>query len=76
MHLQMLLRNFHVFQLKVDWQVSSTEKEQLQREFVEIHKKLGDATIPFEIRGKSERRRDQIIKQYQTKFGKHISADI
>ena len=51
-------------------------KDALQREFLEIHKKLGDASLSFEIRGQKERRKDEIIKEYREKFGKHISAEL
>ena len=57
----------------LDWQMGPKDKDALQREFLEIHTKLGDASLPFEIRGKKEKRKDEIIKEYRQKFGKHIS---
>ena len=56
--------------------MSEKEKGDLQREFLELHTKLGDSSIKYEIRIKMEKRKEEITKEYFTKFGKHISADL
>jgi len=52
------------------------EKEALRKEFLEIHRKLGDATIPYVIRSEMEKRKEETIKEYFKKFGKHISTEV
>jgi hypothetical protein len=57
-------------------EISLSEKEKLQQNFIEIHQKLGDAALPYEIRSKFEKSKDDIIKDYFKKFGKHISSEL
>ena len=57
-------------------EINLSEKEKLQQKFVEIHQKLGDAALPYEIRSKFEKSKDDIIKDYFKKFGKHISSEL
>ena len=57
-------------------EVNLAEKEKLLQKFIEIHQKLGNATLPHEIRGKLEKSKEDIIKEYFKKFGKHISSEI
>jgi len=52
------------------------KKEALRKEFLEIHRKLGDATIPYVIRSEMEKRKEETIKEYFKKFGKHISTEV
>ncbi len=57
-------------------EINISEKEKLLQKFVEIHQKLGDAALPYEIRSKFEKSKDDIIKDYFKKFGKHISSEL
>ncbi len=57
-------------------EINLSEKEKLQQKFIEIHQKLGDAALPHEIRSKFEKSKDDIIKDYFKKFGKHISSEL
>ena len=57
-------------------EINLSEKEKLQQKFVVIHQKLGDAALPYEIRSKFEKSKDDIIKDYFKKFGKHISSEL
>ncbi len=57
-------------------EINISEKEKLQQNFIEIHQKLGDAALPHEIRSKLEKSKDDIIKEYFKKFGKHISSEL
>ncbi len=57
-------------------EINLSEKEKLQQKFIEIHQKLGDAAIPYDIRSKLEKSKDDIIKNYFKKFGKHISSEL
>ncbi len=57
-------------------EINISEKEKLLQKFVEIHQKLGDAALPDEIRSKFEKSKDDIIKDYFKKFGKHISSEL
>jgi hypothetical protein len=52
------------------------EREVLRKEFLEIHRQLGNASLPYVIRCKMEKRKDETIKEYFKKFGKHISAEV
>ena len=54
----------------------TNEQDALRKEFLEIHKKLGDASIPYDIRSKMEKRKQEAIKEYFTKFGKNIFSDM
>ena len=56
--------------------MTSQEKNELQREFLDLHTKLGDSSIKYEIRCQMEKRKDEITKEYFTKFGKHISDEL
>ncbi len=56
--------------------MSVKEKGELLREFLEIHRKLGDSSVKFEIRCQMEKRKDEVTKEYFTKFGKHISDEL
>ncbi len=57
-------------------EIRLSEKEKLQQNFIEIHQKLGDAALPHEIRSEFEKSKDDIIKEYFKKFGKHISSEL
>jgi len=57
-------------------EINLSEKEKLQQKFMEIHQKLGDAALPHEIRSKLEKSKDEFIKEYFKKFGKHISSEL
>ena len=57
-------------------EINLSEKEQLRQKFVEIHQKLGDASLPYEIRSKLEKSKEDMIKEYFSKFGKHISSEL
>ncbi len=57
-------------------EINLSEKEKFQQKFVEIHQKLGDAALPHEIRSKLEKSKDDFIKEYFKKFGKHISSEL
>jgi len=56
--------------------MSTQEKGELQRKFLELHTKLGDSSLKYEIRCEMEKRKEEVIKEYFTKFGKHISGDL
>ncbi len=56
--------------------MSAQEKGELQREFLELHRKLGDSSLKYEIRCQMEKRKEEVIKEYFTKFGKHISEEL
>ena len=51
-------------------------KEELRDEFLEIHRKLGDSSLKYEIRCKLEKRKEEIIKEYFIKFRKHITSEL
>jgi len=54
-------------------ELPDNEKEVLRKKFLEIHRKLGDATIPYVIRSEMEKRKEETIKEYFKKFGEtHI----
>ena len=57
-------------------EINISDKEKLRQKFLEIHQKLGDASLPYEIRGKLEKSKEELIKEYFKKFGKHISSEI
>ncbi len=56
--------------------MSAEEKEELRREYLEIHNKLGNTSLPYDIRCKLEKIKDEATKKYFTKFGKHISSEL
>ena len=56
--------------------LTDNEREALREKFLEIHRKLGDASIPFVTRCEMEKRKEETIKEYFKKFGKHISAEV
>ena len=56
--------------------MSAQEKTKLQEEFLELHTKLGDSSLKYEIRCQMEKRKEEVIKEYFTKFGKHISGEL
>ena len=56
--------------------MTDNERESLRKEFLEIHKKLGDVSIPYVTRCEMEKRKEETIKEYFKKFGKHISAEV
>ena len=56
--------------------MSAKEKGELQKEFLDLHSKLGDSSIKYEIRCQMEKRKEDITKEYFTKFGKHISEEL
>ncbi len=70
--LNIIKKNFAVLFIKM----SEQEKGELQREFLEIHTKLGDSSLKYEIRCQMEKRKEEIIKEYFIKFGKHISGEL
>ena len=57
-------------------EINLSDKEKLRQKFVEIHQKLGDASLPYEIRSKLEKSKEAMIKEYFRKFGKHISSEL
>jgi len=57
-------------------ELSDNERETLRKEFLEIHRKLGDASIPYVMRSEMEKRKEETIKEYFKKFGKHISSEV
>ena len=57
-------------------ETNQNEKEELREQFLEIHRKLGDASLQYETRSKLEKSKEDIIKKYFTKFGKHISSEL
>ncbi len=56
--------------------MSAQEKGELHKEFLELHTKLGDSSLKYEIRCQMEKRKEEVIKEYFTKFGKHISEEL
>ncbi len=56
--------------------MSVQEKGELHREFLELHTKLGNSSLKYEIRCQMEKRKEEVIKEYFTKFGKHISEEL
>ncbi len=57
-------------------EINLSEKEKLRQKFIEIYQKLGNVALPLEIRSKLEKSKEDIIKKYFKKFGKHISSEL